>query len=90
MIETLIRPLLIVWGAVTVAFVVVMAWKSFAGVRETDVVILGEENRQAEEQKAMMTKMQTLVAWAKGLGVASLALILLVGGLSIYSNLMSS
>jgi hypothetical protein len=91
MIGSLIRPLLIVWGAVTAAFIVVMVWKSLVGFREADVVILEpQESRQAEEQKQLISQMQSLVAWAKGLGIASLALILIVGGLSIYSSLMAS
>jgi hypothetical protein len=91
MIGSLIVPLLVVWGAVTVAFAIVMLWKSFGGVRETDVVILdaiGE--KQAQEQKQMIARVQTLVTWAKILGIASLALILLVGALSAYSSLMTS
>jgi hypothetical protein len=88
MVGSLIRPLLLVWGAVTAAFVVVMVWKSLAGFREADVVILGSvEDKQAQEQKLLISRMESLVAWAKGLGIASLVLILLVGGLSIYWSL---
>jgi len=91
MIGSLIRPLLIVWGVVTVAFAVVLAWKSVVGARETDVVIADPvEDRQAQEQKLVISRMESLLAWAKGLGIASLALILLIGGLSIYSSLMAS
>jgi hypothetical protein len=88
MIGSLIMPLLIVWGAVTAAFAIVVAWKSFAGFREADVVILdAAENKQAREQEATVARMQTLTTWTKILGIASLALILIVGGLSVYSNL---
>jgi hypothetical protein len=88
MVGSLIRPLLLVWGAVTAAFVVVMVWKSLAGFREADVVILDAvEDKQAQEQKLVISRMESLVAWAKGLGIASLVLILLVGGLSIYWSL---
>ena len=88
MVGSLIRPLLLVWGAVTAAFVVVMVWKSLAGFREADVVILGAvEDKQAQEQKLLISRMESLVAWAKGLGIPSLVLILVVGGLSIYWSL---
>jgi hypothetical protein len=30
----------VLWGAATVGFVVVMIWKSFAGRKEEDIVIL--------------------------------------------------
>jgi len=91
MIGSLIEPLLIVWGAVTAAFAVVVVWKSLAGFREADVVILDSvEQKQAQEQKMTIARMQSLVTWAKILGIASLALILLFGGLSVYSSLMAS
>ena len=88
MIGSLIRPLLIVWGAVTAAFVVVMVWKSLAGFREANVVILDSlEDQQAAEQRVIVSRMQSLVAWAKGLGIASLTLILVVGALAVYWSL---
>jgi hypothetical protein len=90
MVGSLIMPLLIVWGAVTAAFAVVLTWKSFAGFREADVVILDAvEDKKAEEQKRTIARMESLVTWAKILGIASLVLILMVGGLSVYSNLAS-
>ncbi|HUP04286.1 MAG TPA: hypothetical protein VMU19_09870 [Bryobacteraceae bacterium] len=88
MIGTLITPLLIAWGAVTVAFAVVMVWKSLAGFREADVIILDAvEAKQALEQKEMIARMQTLVLWAKILGIASGALLVILIAVSIYSNL---
>ena len=90
MIGSLIMPLLIVWGAVTAAFAVVLVWKSLAGFREADVVILDAvEDKQAQEQKRTIALMESLGTWVKVLGTASLALILIVAGLSVYSNLMA-
>jgi hypothetical protein len=90
MIGSLIKPLLILWGVVTAAFLVVVVWKSLVGIKETDVVIADPlEDRQAEEQKVVISRVESLLAWAKGLGFASLALILLIGGLSIYWSLTS-
>jgi hypothetical protein len=90
MLSSLIRPLLILWGAVTAAFLAVVAWKSLVGARETDVVIADPlEDRQAEQQKMVISQVQTLLMWAKGLGIASLALLLIVGGISIYVSLSS-
>jgi hypothetical protein len=91
MVGSLVLPLLIVWGAVTVAFAIVMVWKSLVGFREADVVILDSlEDKQAQEQRATIARVQSLVTWAKILGFSSLALILIVGGLSIYSSLLAS
>jgi len=91
MIGSLIKPLLIVWGVVTAAFAVVLVWKSLAGFREADVVILDAvEDKQAQEQRQTIALMESLNTWVKILGIASLALILIVAGLSVYSNLMAS
>jgi hypothetical protein len=69
-------------------FIVVMVWKSLIGFREADVVILDSlEDRQAEEQKRVIARMLALTSWAKGLGIASLGLILLTGGLWTYLSL---
>jgi len=88
MLGSILTWLLAVWGAITAVFIVVMVWKSLIGFREADVVILDSlEDRQAEEQKRVIARMEALTLWAKGLGVASLALILLTGGLWTYWSL---
>ncbi len=90
MIGSLILPLLILWGTVTVAFAIVMVWKSLAGFKESNVVILDPlEAKQAQEEQQVIGRMQSLVKWAKILGFTSLALLLIVGGLSIYSSMAS-
>ena len=38
----LLSSVLIIWAAVTIAFVAVMIWKSFVGLREEDTLILSE------------------------------------------------
>ena len=91
MLGSLIRPLLIVWGVLTAAFAIVVAWKALVGARETDVVIADPlEDRQAEQQKAVISQVQTLLMWAKGLGIASLVLLVIVGALSIYVSLSAN
>ncbi len=77
--------LLSVWGAVTAAFFAVMFWKAFAGMKEADVIILDPaEARQADEQERVIAKMQRLTSWAKRFGFASLALLVVTGGLLAY------
>ena len=77
--------LLIAWAAVTAAFIGVMIWKSLAGMKEADVVILDEaETKQADEQQHVIAKMERLTFWAKSFGFTSLALLLLAGGLLAY------
>ncbi|MBS1853787.1 MAG: hypothetical protein JST11_00360 [Acidobacteria bacterium] len=77
--------LVIVWAAVTAAFIAVMFWKAFAGLKEADVVILDPaEDKQANEQQQMIAKMERLTSWAKRFGFASLAMLVVTGGLLVY------
>ena len=82
--------LLIVWAAVTLAFVTVMAWKSLVGLREEDVVILDPaEAKLAEEQRQLVARVERLTVWAKTFGFASLALLLVVGGVWAYRGYLA-
>jgi hypothetical protein len=77
--------LLIIWGVVTLAFITVMTWKTFIGLREEDVVILDPtEARQAEDQQRLVARIEQLTGWAKKFGFTSLALLLVVGGVWAY------
>jgi hypothetical protein len=88
MIGSLLRPLLIVWGAVTAVLIVVLAWKTVIGFREADVVILDSlEDSQANAQKRLVARVESLGRLAKGLGIASLTLIILLGVLWTYWTL---
>jgi uncharacterized membrane protein len=77
--------LVIVWAVVTAAFLAVMFWKAFAGLKEADVVILDPaEAKQADEQQQVIARMERLTSWAKRFGFASLAMLLVTGGLLAY------
>ena len=82
---SLFTVLLIVWAAVTLAFLVVMAWKSLVGMREEDIIILdAAEAKQAAEQQQVIASVERLTWWAKAFGFASLALLLMVGCIWAY------
>ena len=84
---SLFTLLLILWGAVTLTFLVVMAWKSIVGMREEDVIILHTaESRQATEQQQMIDRMVRLTRWAKTFGFAALALGVAVGGIYAWQG----
>ena len=86
----LMTTLVLIWAAVTVAFVAVMIWKSLVGLREEDVVILDPvEDRQAAEQRETVAKVERLTSWAKGFGIASAGLLVLTGVLWLYQGLKS-
>jgi hypothetical protein len=87
---SLFTLLLVVWAAVTLVFVAVMAWKSLVGLREEDVVILDPaEAKQAEEQQQLVARIERLTVWAKTFGFASLALLLVVGGVWAYRGYLA-
>ena len=86
--ESLVTVLLVIWGAVTVVFVAVLIWKSLVGFKEEDVVILDPaEASQAAEQEMIIARVERLTLWAKRFGFASLALLLVTGGLWLYRGI---
>jgi hypothetical protein len=85
----LLSSVLILWAAVTVAFVAVMIWKSVAGIKEEDTLLLSEgEAKEAAEQQALIARMERLASWAKVLGIALLVLLLVAGGVWIYPGII--
>lgn len=85
----LLSSVLVLWAAVTVAFVGVMFWKSFAGLKEEDTLFLSERAaKEAAEQQQIIARVKRLAAWAKVLGIASLVLLLVAGGIWIYPGIV--
>lgn len=84
----LLTSVLVVWAAVTVAFVAVMIWKSFAGINEEDTLLLSEgEAKEAAEQQEIIAKVERLASLAKVLGIASIVLLVVAGGIWIYPGI---
>lgn len=87
---SLLTPILILWAAVTGAFITVLIWRSLVGLREDGFVILDPaEASQAAEQRAIVTKVDRLASWAKGFGFTSLALLVLAGGIWLYRVILA-
>ena len=82
---SLLTFLEIVWVTVTAAFVALMIWKTFAGMREDDVIILDPlEASQSDAQRKLIAKMERITTLVKGFGLASLALFVVTGAFWIY------
>lgn len=80
--------LLSIWAGITVVFIGLLIWKNFAGVLEEDQLFLDPvAQSQEKEQRNLITRVQRITAWAKGFGVASVALLLFIAGLWIYQGL---
>jgi len=87
---SLLTVTLIVWGSVTVVFVVLMIFKSLAGMRENNILVLDpSESRQAAEQQTNAARVDRLTAWTKWFGFTSAALLLLTGGIWVYRGLIA-
>lgn len=81
---------LIAWGSVTAVFIALMIWKSLAGMREDNVVILDPaEARQAAEQEIIVAKVERLTLWAKRAGLVSAALLAVTGGIWVYRGVVA-
>lgn len=79
--------LLVVWSAITLVFIALLIWKSFAGLREDDQIFIDvAEAKQAEEQRTIVAKVERIAAWMKGFGFTSLALLLVIAGIWIYQG----
>jgi len=86
----LLSTVLILWAVVTTAFVAVMIWKSFAGLKEEDTLILSTgELKAAAEQQEIIARVERLAALAKVLGIASIVLLALAGGIWIYPGIVA-
>jgi hypothetical protein len=85
MAGSLLIPIMTIWGIVTAVFLALVIWKSIIGFREEDIVILDEaEAKQAAEQKVVVAKIEKLAGWVKRFGFASLAFLVLAGGIWVY------
>jgi amino acid transporter len=78
----------ILGAAGTVAFIVIMIWKSIVGLKEEDVVILDPaEDNLAAEQRETVAKVERLAFLAKTFGFTTLAILVVASILSLYHAL---
>ena len=80
--------LLIVWGIVTLAFIVLMIWRSLLSSHEDDQIFLepGEEGK-AQEQRELIGRIDRLSPPLMTSGIASGVLLLVIVGLVVYQGL---
>jgi heme/copper-type cytochrome/quinol oxidase subunit 2 len=80
--------LLIVWGVLTAALIVLLIYRGTLTMHEDDQLFLGEsESHMAREQVEIMTKVNKLGPFVKVLGTASAVMILGIVGLAVYQGL---
>lgn len=80
--------LLMVWGVVTAALVIVVIYRGTLSLHEDDQLFLGEsESHLAKEQQELLVRLTKLTPIVRLLGVASGALILVIAGIWIWHGL---
>lgn len=89
--NTLTGPLLyllVAWGIVTAAFLLLFIWRSVLSSHEDDQIFLdAAEEHMAKEQRELVVKINSLSRPLMITGILSGALLLLAGGLWIYQGL---
>jgi len=82
---SLLTVLTVVWAAVTVIFISLVAYRSLIGMKEEDTLILSAaESKFEEEQKQIQSRLQHIQRYLRGFGWASAALLIAVAGIWIY------
>lgn len=85
--STLIE-LLIVWGVLTAALIVLLIYRGTLTMHEDDQLFLGDsEAHMAREQVEIMAKVNKLGPFVKVLGTLSAVLILTIAGMAVYQQM---
>jgi hypothetical protein len=80
--------LLIIWGAVTAVFLVLIAWRSVLSSHEDDQIFLdAAEEHMAKEQRELVAKIQMLSRPLLASGITSGVLLLVMAGMFVYHGL---
>jgi hypothetical protein len=80
--------LLIVWGVVTAALVILVIYRGTLSLHEDDQLFLGDsEAHLAKEQQDLVARLTRLTPIVRLLGVTSGGLILVIAGLWIWRGL---
>ena len=80
--------MLLVWGAVTAVFIVLMIYRSLVSMREDDQLFLNDRETAMEaEQKEVQRKISRLRPYTKGFGFASAGLAVMIAGVWIYRGI---
>jgi hypothetical protein len=88
--QNLLYGLLVFWGAITVALVVVMLYKSTLENREEDQIFLDAAGEHmAAEQRLIVQRIEKLHRPVMALMVASGALLAVIAGLWVYQGFQS-
>jgi hypothetical protein len=78
-----------VWAAATAVLVGLLIYRALLSMKEDDQLFLGEGERHlAQEQAAIVGKMQVVSRYSLIVGIVSGALLLAIAGMWTYEQLM--
>ena len=82
-----LQMLFVAWGVVTAVLICVLIYRSALSTREGDQIFLdASENSMANEQRAIVARLERLSAPITLLMVASGALLLAIAGMWLYQG----
>lgn len=80
--------LLIAWGVITAVFLILLLWRSLLESREDDQLFIdAAEEHMANDQRALVAKINKFSRPIIASGVAAGALLLCIAGLWLYEGL---
>jgi len=83
--------LVVAWGVLTVALVILLIYRGTLTMQEDDQLFLGEsEAHMAREQDEIISKVNRLGPFLKILGTASGVLVLAIASLAVYQQMTAA
>lgn len=80
--------LLILWGGLTLALIVLLIYRGTLTMHEDDQLFLDSaEAHMQKEQEELIKRMDQLTPWVRICGAGSVLLIVIIAGSWFYSNL---
>ena len=77
--------MLFAWAAITALFLACAMYRSLLSMKEDDQLFLNTtESKMEAEQQAIVARLNRITPWTKGLGAASVGLLVLTGGMWAY------
>ncbi|HEX5434636.1 MAG TPA: hypothetical protein VFY05_10395 [Candidatus Angelobacter sp.] len=84
----MMQALLILWGGLTLVLIVLLIYRGTLTMHEDDQLFLdSSEAHIQKEQQDLILRMDKITPWVRVLGTCSVALIMLIGGMFLYTNL---
>lgn len=86
---SLLSALLICWSSITFVLVGLLIYRSLVAMKEEDGMFLDPAEWQLQrEQQSILTRLNRITPFVRGLAIVSTALLVLIAGVWIYRNVL--